>query len=128
MIFQKSLNVVVLVKKRKNKKSKLYIPSSTYYVTQMNPALLLSLDRLGILQYPIIERIFFIFSLAKHYNISSVVEFHRWWVLKSKIFGQESTHLKEKKIKRFRRWMTVRQKLGMILEINYFQNRIYQKM
>ena len=25
-------------------------------------------------------------------NISSVVEFQRWWVLKSKIFGQESTY------------------------------------
>ena len=24
-------------------------------------------------------------------NISSVVEFQRWWALKSKIFGQEST-------------------------------------
>jgi hypothetical protein len=29
-------------------------------------------------------------------NISSVVEFQRWWVLKSKIFGQESTYSKEK--------------------------------
>ena len=28
-------------------------------------------------------------------NISSVLEFQRWWVLKSKIFGQESTYLKE---------------------------------
>ena len=26
------------------------------------------------------------------YIISSVVEFQRWWVLKSKIFGQESTY------------------------------------
>jgi hypothetical protein len=25
------------------------------------------------------------------------VEFQRWWVLKSKIFGQESTSLKDKK-------------------------------
>ena len=30
-------------------------------------------------------------------DISSVVEFQRWWVLKSKIFGQESTFLKGKK-------------------------------
>ena len=30
-------------------------------------------------------------------NISSVVEFQRWWVLKSKIFGQESKYLKELK-------------------------------
>ena len=29
-------------------------------------------------------------------NVSSVVEFQRWWVLKSKIFGQESTYSKEK--------------------------------
>ena len=27
-------------------------------------------------------------------NISSVVEFQRWWVLKSKIFSQESTKIK----------------------------------
>ena len=30
-----------------------------------------------------------------HFNISSVVEFQRWWVLKSKFFGQESTYLKD---------------------------------
>ena len=29
------------------------------------------------------------------FNISSVVEFQRWWVLKSKILGQESTCSKE---------------------------------
>ena len=28
-------------------------------------------------------------------NISLVVEFQRWWVLKSKVFGQESTYSKE---------------------------------
>ena len=28
-------------------------------------------------------------------NISSVVEFQRWWVLKSKLFAQESTCSKE---------------------------------
>ena len=33
-----------------------------------------------------------------HNNISSVMEFQRRWVLKSKIFSQESTNLKEKKI------------------------------
>ena len=27
-------------------------------------------------------------------NISSVVEFQRWWVIKSKLFGQESTYSK----------------------------------
>ena len=30
-----------------------------------------------------------------HNNISSVVEFQRWWVLKSKIFSQESTYSRE---------------------------------
>ena len=30
-------------------------------------------------------------------NISTVVEFQRWWVLKSKIFGQESADSKDKK-------------------------------
>ena len=29
------------------------------------------------------------------FNISSVVEFLRWWVLKCKIFGQESTFSKD---------------------------------
>ena len=33
-------------------------------------------------------------------NVSSVVEFQRLWVLKSKIFGQESTYLKEKNLKK----------------------------
>ena len=28
---------------------------------------------------------------SMYVNISSVVEFQRWWVLKSKLFGQEST-------------------------------------
>ena len=28
-------------------------------------------------------------------NVRSVVEFQRWWVLKSKIFGQESTYSKD---------------------------------
>ena len=32
--------------------------------------------------------------LGEYYNISSIVEFQRWWVLKSKVFGQESTYLK----------------------------------
>ena len=32
-------------------------------------------------------------------DISSVVEFQRWWVLKSIFFGQESTILKVKKVK-----------------------------
>ena len=32
------------------------------------------------------------YVLHRLINISSVVEFQRWWVLKSKIFGQESTY------------------------------------
>ena len=31
----------------------------------------------------------------KDIDISSVVEFQRWWVLKSKILGQESTYSKD---------------------------------
>ena len=34
-------------------------------------------------------------------NISSVVEFQRWWVLKSKLFGQESTCCPGKILKMF---------------------------
>ena len=49
------------------------------------------------------------------------MEFQRWWVLKSKIFGQESTFLKEKKFKNS--VDTVCQKLGMILE-----NKMVQKL
>ena len=32
---------------------------------------------------------------AVHSNVSSVVEFQGWWVLKSKLFAQESTCSKE---------------------------------
>ena len=32
----------------------------------------------------------------RYINISSVLEFQRWWVLKSKTFGQESTDSNEK--------------------------------
>ena len=32
---------------------------------------------------------------SMYYNISSVVEFQRWWVLKSQMFGQESSYSKE---------------------------------
>ena len=32
---------------------------------------------------------------ALYINVSSVVEFQRWWVPKSKIFGQESTYSKD---------------------------------
>ena len=46
-----------------------------------------------------------------------------WWVLKSNIFGQESTYHKGKKIKEFLRGMSVRQKLGVILE-----SRVVQKL
>ena len=49
------------------------------------------------------------------------MEIQRWWVLKSKIFGQESTFLKEKKFKNS--VDTVCQKLGMILE-----NKMVQKL
>ena len=49
-------------------------------------------------------------------SVSSVVEFWRWWVLKSKVFGQESTCHQGKIFKKFLRVMTVGQKLGVILE------------
>ena len=51
-------------------------------------------------------------------NISSLVEFQRWWVLKSKIFAQESTCSKEKK---FCRWMTVHRKVPIL----YFESRFF---
>ena len=52
-------------------------------------------------------------------NISSVVEFQRWWVLNSKLFGQESTCHQEKTFKKFLRVMTVCQKVPKL----YFQSQ-----
>ena len=49
------------------------------------------------------------------------MEFQRWWVLKSKIFDQEST--KEKIFKKFYKEMSVHQKLGTILE-----NKVVEKL
>ena len=46
-----------------------------------------------------------------------------WWVLKSNIFGQESTYHKGKKLKEFLRGMSVRQKLGLILK-----NKVVRKL
>ena len=37
----------------------------------------------------------FFYMRTMYFDISSVVEFQRWWVLKSKIFGQEATYLME---------------------------------
>ena len=54
-------------------------------------------------------------------NISSVLEFKRWWVLKSKVFGQESTSHQGKMFKKFLRVMRVCQKLGVILESKVVQ-------
>ena len=54
-------------------------------------------------------------------NISSVVEFQRWWVLKSKLFGQESTCHQGKIFKNFLRVMTVCQKVPK----SYFQSQFW---
>ena len=56
-------------------------------------------------------------------SVSSVVEFLRWWVLKSKIFGQESTYHQGKCSKKFLRRLSVRQKLGVILG-----NKVVEKL
>ena len=58
---------------------------------------------------------------ALTFNISSVVEFQRWWVLKSKLFGQESTCHQGKTFKKFLRVMTVRQKVPQW----YFQSQFW---
>ena len=60
-------------------------------------------------------------------NISLVVEFQRWWVLKSKLFGQESTCNQGKIFKKFLRVMTVCQKLGIILESKVVQKLSLEK-
>ena len=60
-------------------------------------------------------------------NIISVMEFQRWWVLKSKLFGQESTCHQGKIFKKFLRVMTVCQKLGVILESKVVQKLSLEK-
>ena len=50
-------------------------------------------------------------------NISSVVEIQRWWVLKSKIFGQESTYSKEFLLKKIRRFIKKCQ--NCIFKVNF---------
>ena len=60
-------------------------------------------------------------------NISSVGEFQRWWVLKSKLFGQELTCHQGKIFKKFLRVMTVCQKLGVILESKVVQKLSLEK-
>ena len=51
------------------------------------------------------------------HNISLVVEFQRWWVLKSKLFGQEST-CHQGIFQQLLQVMTVRQKVPK----SYFQS------
>ena len=54
-------------------------------------------------------------------NISSVTEFQRWWVLKSKLFCQESTWHQGKIFKKILRVMTVHQKVTK----SYFQSQFW---
>ena len=60
-------------------------------------------------------------------SVSLVVEFYRWWVLKSKVFGQESTCQQGKIFKKFLRVMSVFQKLGVILESKVVQKLSLEK-
>ena len=60
-------------------------------------------------------------------ELSSDVEFQRWWVLKSKIFGQESTYYQGKCAKKFLRGMPVRQKLDVILVSKVVQKLSLEK-
>ena len=60
-------------------------------------------------------------TMAMAINISLVVEFQRWWVLKSKLDGQESTCQQGKIFKNFLRVMTVRQKVPKL----YFQSQFW---
>ena len=61
----------------------------------------------------------FEFKAHIHTNISSVKEL--WWVLKSKLFSQESTCHQGKNFKKFLQVMTVRQKLPK----SYFQSQFW---
>ena len=62
-----------------------------------------------------------LYMLGMKLNISSVVEFQRWWVLKSKLFGQESTCHQGKIFKKILRVMTVCQKVPK----SYFQSQFW---
>ena len=57
-------------------------------------------------------------------NISSVMEFQRWWVLKSKLFGQESTCHQRKIFKTILQVMTVCQKVPKL----YFQSQFWMSI
>ena len=72
---------------------------------------------------PFIHRYFNprLFNHVLFNNISSVVEFQRWWVLKCKLFGQESTYHQGKIFKKFLRVMTVCQKVPK----SYFQSQFW---
>ena len=56
-----------------------------------------------------------------HNSVSLFVEFYRRWVLKCKLFGQESTCHQGKIFKKFLRVMTVRQKVPK----SYFQSQFW---
>ena len=55
------------------------------------------------------------------------MEFQRWWVLESKLFGQESTCHQGKIFKIFLQVMKVIQKLGVILESKVVQKLSLEK-
>ena len=65
------------------------------------------------------------FSAPLEISISSFVESYRWWVLKSKFFGQESTYHQGKK--KIILEMSVRQELGVILESKVVQKLSLEK-
>ena len=54
-------------------------------------------------------------------SISSVVEFQRWWILKSKLFGQDSTCHQGKIFRKFLQVMTFCQKVPKL----YFQSQFW---
>ena len=67
------------------------------------------------------------FSVPLEISISSFVESYRWWVLKSKFFGQESTYHQGKKNKKILLGLSVRQELGIILESKVVQKLSLEK-
>ena len=69
----------------------------------------------------------FVTKCVTQSNISSIVEFQIWWILKSKLFGQESTCYQEKIFKKFLRVMTVCQTFGVILESKVVQKLSLEK-
>ena len=75
---------------------------------------------------PLIFHICFKNFVRVNISVSSVVEFYRWWVLKSKVFGQEWT-CHQGKIFKTILWVTFKVNFGCQKLIEFFQKKNLSK-